>query len=731
MHTKNAIATLIAACVAAPAVPALAQSDGPVLEEILVQARRTEETQQQVPIAVSTVTAETLRNLTVSSISDIQRLVPSLQISPSNTGTQSFVIRGSFSQQFTDPGVITYVDEVPIDSRVLAYSLYDLGSIQQLKGPQGTLFGKNSTGGAVLFFSQRPEDEVGGYGRLRLGNFNERRVEGAINLPLTDTLAFRLAGQWEERDGFIDSVNDSSKDYDNRDNYALRPSLLWTPSDTVENFTQVTHYRVDQLVNPNLVVSTSFPFAQALVAQQQALGRDKTINNFAYPDIYDFDAITNTTTVELGTVSVKNIFHYSETAQTFGRDYDGTPLDIYSVIVSADIDNVYDELQVYGTALNDKLEWRVGGSYSKTDQSEFFDSRPFILLGGFPQTNTTLMDMETRALFGQVSYDLSTLLEGLTATAGYRHTWDERDANIRQFLLTPVADVCVTSAPNPDPVTCASTLDQKFDDYNYNLSLDWQINEDAMVYVAHRRGYKSGGFNTSSPFPELTLYQPEIVEDYELGLKLEWSLGTMPVRTNIAAFRADYENIQAPGLVINPVTGAPAQLIFNQSPNGDPNEAEFTGYEIEFMIMPAEWLRLSGFLAVVDTEYQQFVNAQGRDLAGEPVGGTTPKTMGLTANISLPAPEDWGEMSFTANYYGADKTEVNTGSTGWRVRRDQVDLRLDWRNIMTTALDLSLYGKNIDDREMCDYTNLGFGTPTELCMPPRQYGLELAYRFGQ
>src|SRR5882672_8138477 len=210
------------------------------LEDIVVVARRSSESQQKVPVAVTTVTAEALTSAAVSGSADIQRLVPSLQIYQGFTGQTDYLIRGSFEGFGSDPSVITYQDDVPLDSRILEYATFDLSSVQQLKGPQGTLFGKNGVGGAVLFLSQKPIlENFGGYLDARYGNYNERRFEGAVNIPVGDTLAFRIAGEYERRDGTITSITVPGLGFNDRNNWAIRGSALWAPSDSFENYLQL------------------------------------------------------------------------------------------------------------------------------------------------------------------------------------------------------------------------------------------------------------------------------------------------------------------------------------------------------------------------------------------------------------------------------------------------------------------------------------------------------------
>jgi iron complex outermembrane receptor protein len=231
----TATAALMVSFAPLAATPAQAadSADNGSLPDVIVQARRIDENQQKVPVAVTTLTAKTLERDTVTQVSDIQDLAPSLTVDPGSLGGSAdprFSLRGLSGTLVSDPSVVTYFDEVPSDPRNFAYSLYDLSSVQVLKGPQGTLFGKNSTGGAVLFEPTRPGHDFGGYIDGRYGNFNDREVEGAINLPITTGLYARLSADGEWRDGTVTSVTGGFK-YNDRDHQSVRGELLFQPND--------------------------------------------------------------------------------------------------------------------------------------------------------------------------------------------------------------------------------------------------------------------------------------------------------------------------------------------------------------------------------------------------------------------------------------------------------------------------------------------------------------------
>ena len=323
------------------------------LGEVIVTARRVNENQQRVPVAVTALSAETLQKNNVKAVTDIQFSVPNLQIKPSNLypGQPEFIIRGQRQQLYTDENVVTYVNGVPQGTRGL--TLYDLASVQALKGPQGTLFGKSSLGGAMVFTTARPTYDLGGSLEVEFGNYNRKAATGVINVPLiADKAALRIAGNIERRDGVFKNSTPGQEDPGNRHNESVRGTLLLEPSNRFENITTVDYLHRNEAPSPSVIEAapTQAPGFAALVStltrqgviQQSALagatpvlsngllvrqgspfyfatqtGLRKTspgggiaaLNTLAsYLETY---GVANTTTLKLNdTMSVRNIFGY-------------------------------------------------------------------------------------------------------------------------------------------------------------------------------------------------------------------------------------------------------------------------------------------------------------------------------------------------------------------------------------------------------------------------------------
>jgi iron complex outermembrane receptor protein len=750
---------------------AAGQSKGGKIEEVVVSARRTEESQQKVPVAVSAVSGDRLIDAAVSSVSDLQRLVPSLQIRQSVFGTTDFLIRGSFAGFSVDPSVITYLDEVPIDSRLLAYDTFDLSSAQELKGPQGTLFGKNSTGGAVLFFSRKPDfSELGGYIDVRYGNYNDRRLEGAINIPASDTLAFRVAGEWEKRDGTLTSVTTPGLQFNNRNNYAIRASMLWQPSDSFSDYAQVSIYKTDENPYPRVPISIQGPctgpttpaltclyappFNSVLgtddlydyVQQQLHLPHDKVVQDIRQPNNVQRDAVTNTMTWDLGGASIRNTTYVAYSSILFAQDFDGTPADVLQSVSPSNDHTIYNETQIYGKLFDDRLDWRVGAVYSQDVGQDRDDTIVF----PFPVSLTTpdyihdKTNFRSYAIFGQATYDLSKWLDGVSLTAGYRYTWDHRTLATQNYggAPTPVCQlqtlpVPATGAepyPGTDLSTCTRNLTLNSSSANYNFTASWQATDRLLVYAATRKGYQAGGFNTyPPPGPDsvlLATYAPEVVRDIEVGLKADWNAGEIPLRTNVALFDAWYTNIQISQTYIAP-DGAASIVIENRNPiTGEPNKANMKGFEAELTALPLSWLELTAFYSRVFADFTQYTTVTGADLAGQHVDGVTPVTWGLTSQAELPIHGPFESLDLTASYYWTAPQLRNSTSVSAQAGVKSIDMRLEAHNVFGTQASLAIYGKNLGNNISCNYDPVVSGENTEACTDPKTYGVELRYEFG-
>jgi len=529
------------ALIVAPAVVAetaskpAAHDEGQTLDEVVVTARRRDESLEKVPVSISAISAEQLNERQVRTDSDLQLSVPGLTIRQTQgNNSLTYSIRGQTADTFSGSpsAVVTYFNEVPLTIGG-ASTFYDLETVQVLKGPQGTLFGRNATGGAVLYSSAKPKNATEGMLRGRVGNFDLREVEGMFNTPLVDDkVLLRGAVNVVKRDGYIHNLLDDSY-LGETDRKSGRLSLTLLPTDNLENTTVAQFSRTDGtntgasytysvyqcgetnasngaplscgsgfLFGPSLDTAYQTPGLwdaylaahpeaypaglAAYVDEQKRIGPYKT----RHPGEADHHGrdwiVTNTTTYEFSdTVGLKNILGAAHTETDSEQPQLGAP---FITIVTAnldtgesgnelDVDSLSEELQLHGSALDGTLTYIVGAYVQKTETDTlwpqtYFYMRPIDLTGvNSAVTNAFRLKNETKAIYAQSNYDLGNItgVKGLSVTTGLRETWEH-----------------VEMEQLPESTYTANAADQErsFKDPSWELGLEYQATDELLTYVA-------------------------------------------------------------------------------------------------------------------------------------------------------------------------------------------------------------------------------------------------------
>jgi len=791
MTTRIVKTLLTCTCLAGalPVAPAFAQQAAQPsaaatgLEEIVVTARRKEEKLQTVPVAVTAFTSAEIQNKQIESSSDLQHHVPSLMSSQQSRDEQVFYLRGQGPNGGSggSPGVIAYFSEVPFTGSGPGI-YFDLSNLQVLRGPQGTLFGQNTTGGAVLFEPMHPTNNYEGYVQLTLGNYNRQGVEAAVNIPIIeDQLLVRVAGAKETRDGYTENLL-THQDLDNRDYWSGRIGVTWRPTDDFENYlvydslyshtngTGLLIQTVNTSFDPNLgLLQGSFartfgiPTVEAALARQQALGPrqveseinglDKTYS-WGITDIARYDVADNLT--------FKNIFGYREIKNLLRSDFDGTPLlqGGYDTPDGWEINNAQytDEIQLQGKALNDKLDIIGGAFFEFLHPAGFTVARvptttalapginaPVAVFGNAygqnalgPQGETT----RTEALFVQGVYDFSGIspdLEGLKFTAGARYTWDYRS---NSNFSTIVIDLSKFGAGNlvlpcgPASGLACTYANHTFQAPTWTLGLDYQIDPETLVYVKGSRGFKAGGFNGAGGTLFPNSYESEYVTDVEIGLKADWDIEGVKLRTNLDGFHDDYRNAQrAVGVQFdlqpgNPSTATSTTVIAN-------GDAEIQGIEFEGTIIPFAGLEMTASWAYIDAHYTKFIIPTVGDRTDLPYPFVPKNKFGFTADYTLPfVPEELGEIHLLADYVHTGRIQYSTDSVepfGDEPGYGLLNVRVNWNNVAGQPLDVSFFMSNATDNlysigKFGIYTTEGF--VSQLYGEPQMWGFQVKYRFG-
>ena len=759
------------AMIATPVSAQQASADEAEADEfgtITVTARRRDETLDKVPASVSAFSTEQLAARSISTESDLQRAVPGLTIRESLSSNQlNYSLRGQSVDAYSSssPGVLPYFNEFQVTT-TSATSFIDLESVQVIKGPQGTLFGRNTTGGAVLYGTAKPTNDLSGFAKARIGNYDLREGELVLNLPLvTDRVLVRLAGSILRRDGFMyDDLNDIDLGRDSAQ--TGRISVLLRPSDRLENITMF-QYNSTNGTNAGSPIFNVYPASvTAITYSPLGLGPGWPIYVAGNPGVdpaglasfaaaqalrgpyrvsFNSDSehrgrskiLTNTTTFEASDdITLKNIVGYSYGRSADSTDVDGTPYAIYS----NGLDELHDrqvfsakqwseEFQVQGKALDSRLEYIVGGylGYEKKYfyiPTSFFDLRPLVpTVPGADKENVQIS--KNQGLFVHGSYGIN---DQLKFTAGFRYTWEQVRANhLPRSLYGQLG-----FAPNG--------IRETFSKPSWNVGLEYQANSDLLLYVTHRGSWRSGGFNTNSQLAPGSiavggaLFLPETTKDIEAGLKYNGSLGNTPLRFNVAAYNQWVDNIQRAVYVniTTPIPLGPTALTANVP------QAKITGIELEAEIRPVSWLTLGANFAYTDARFNKnIVTLFGVTTAFGPFPDTPKTTGSIFAQISVPLAGDMGEMSFRGDFYSQSKffyssvnNTLNPGSVlpGYSV----ANFRVNWNEISGSKVSAAFFVKNAFNKTY--YTGglaLGsvLGLNTAIPGRPRMYGAEVSVNF--
>ncbi|WP_161956748.1 TonB-dependent receptor [Sphingosinithalassobacter portus] len=733
--------------------------------EIIVVATRREEALQDVPLAVTAVDQDALRLNQVNSVADVGSMTPNM-ISVAGTagGAKSapqFSIRGQSQSErggLSDPSVSVYFgDVVMARTQGLNQTLFDVNSVQVIRGPVGTLFGKNATGGAIIIRPNLPNtDRVEGSAGATVAEFGTFNADAYINLPLSDFAAVRLGGSTSNDDGYIYDET-LKRNVNNTQNYSLRGSLLLRHG-SVENVTMLNYFNEDDggtggfanYLNPTgyialLGAAKNYRPVAELSAEQKARG-DLRINNGTpeFNRVETFD-VQNTTTFDLTSdITLKNIFGYRNVDSHILVDLDGTEHPVLQTEIYDSSKQVSDELQLAGTS--GALDWIVGAYYFHETGENNASS---VILGtetGGAESSTTFVpgatdnrqkfDNSSYALYAEGTYEL---VDGLSLTLGGRYTWDERGATILNHVIDTRCAFTIDDDNNPatpevnpgDTPACRVDASANFDAFTYNIAVNYKPDGDTLLYASYRRGYRAGGFSAraTSEAGLRRAFEPEYVRSLELGLKRDWHLGGAFLQTNIALFHSKYTNVQRQA--VDTTSGSPFTVVVNAA------EATIQGVELEATFVPTDRVRISGFWGYTDASFDKFIDPfSGADLSSQPFARVPKNNWRISGTVDLIRSDNIGTVSFTAAYSGRDSyLGIDNATIPYDLipAHDQLDLYLKAASIGGTGVDATLFVRNVTNNIEFQplasvYSSLGFAAVVPGA--PRQFGLQLRYDFG-
>lgn len=700
--------------------------------DIIVTARRKEERLLDIPVAVTVLSGDQLASSGIADVEALRFVAPALQVSPSPFGkaVPGYTIRSQRSLESIitqDPAVGVYFGEV-VQQRPHGTnaSLFDLASVEVLKGPQGTLFGRNTTGGAVLINPAAPKFTTGVALDFELGNFDLLRATGMINIPLSDKVAVRVAGRITRRDGFVENlVNGSRTDDERTDSY--RASILFEPDDQFSSLFVFNYFRQDDAgsgfilggLRPGSPFGANPEVAQSFARQQARDNFWSVENNFLpFTDVEAF-GISNISTLDLGTVTLKNIFGYRKVDSDVAFDYDASSASVFQSRNRLNAEQWTEEFQISGNASN-RLNYIAGLYYFQETGRDTQDS---LLFG------TRSNDGEGRNIsysaYAQLGYDLT---ERLSLTAGGRYTWDDR--NLRAF--NTLNGQCRLVGSNGLPLNpCVAQFEASFSSPTWQISLDYKPSDETLVYLAHRRGYRAGGWNLrANRISEQVSFRPETVDDIEAGFKGRLFDNRLTIAA--AAYYQWYTDIQRT-LSFIPAPGEPlATVVLNAA------DATISGFELEATANPVPWLEVGGSLAYTNPQYSDFVSPSGQDLSDNNFALAPKWTYTLRARVLAPLEPELGELSAGVSYYHQSRIFVSDLNVGANVEvpiepYGVLDASIEWNSVSGSPFDLRLMVRNLSNEQYFTGgagTFASLGTTSFIMGAPRTYSINIGYRFG-
>lgn len=757
---RNIMFAAIAAASVGLSAPTVVNAQAGVLEEITVTARKREESMQDVGLAVSALSETEIQRQFARDIQDLANIAPNVIIDDTGQGpggTAAIYIRGvgiaDLEKNF-DPAVGVSVDGVFIGSTAGALMRgIDIASVEVLRGPQGTLFGRNTVGGIINITRSQPTGELGGRFRAGVENYDTWYLDGVFNFAVTDDLAVKLTASKRDQDeGYYDNVTRRG-DQGRQDYEQLGANFLWSATDTLELEYSYIRERLDQ-DTPALVNTTRQDQAFCIFYNYCSPNKSTTITGdrngvaggggepAAAPGLFTnvtlrdqlndnfmeafFD--TDTHIVEArweinDALRFDYIFGRWESDEDSLQDWDGTPDLLYHTRRPGEWKQDSHEL---------RLTWDDGGAFSMVGGLFFWDSdyesrmRSYIgfldLANGLPNDpglfsliadipQTTVQKTESVAAFFEADYRFT---DKWTLTLGGRYTEDEKESQQYGEVFT-VADGR-TSHPK-----------EKWDEFTPKVGLRYAVDDNIMLYATYSRGYRAGGFNgrVASVEEAFQPYDPETIDNYEIGIKSE--LLDNRLRLNATVFNMDYKDKQEELQLPSSETDTGQKTVV-----ANPSSATIRGIELEAMAYLNENFSVRANLGYLDSEYDDFVfqDAEGSnvDFSGLEFRRAPDftGTVDATYEWDVAGGNAWIRGSY--RYIGSHHTSVTNNAELENDSQGIIDASI---NYAINSLQFSIFGRNLSDED--GYTH-GYEVAGlwsyAATRPPRTYGLEVVYNFN-
>ena len=709
-----------------------------VLEEITVTARKVAENLQRVPQSVSAMNADALERSFASSLQDLEGMAPNVIIDSFNAfpNSASISIRGISHTEIEksfDPAIGIVVDGVFLATNAQALvDNFDLERVEVLRGPQGTLFGKNTIGGTINVIRKKPQADFGGAVSYEFSSFEKHNVKAAVDLPVQENFLLRLATSYVKSEGYLDNTANGDE-LGGEDRLTLRLAALFNITEDLEAYINIDHVHdrpdlaglrnatqpTQLLAVPGLLgLSPSFPGYPADNGSFDKVRSDLPEDGTEY----DTSAISVELNLDKGDYVLTSISAYRAVDEDVYNDFDSEDTAFFNSRRIQDHDQFTQELR-FTSAWSDSYDFVAGLYYFWSDYELHqavglledwvpcgalpgaFASFGCLNEGGAEQTTTSY------AAFIQGNIKLS---QNLRMTLGGRYTYEKKD-----FEATPIA--------YPVGILGTGEDEESWSEFTPRIGLDYQITEDLFLYASFASGFKSGGYNgRAGTVTSIGPYDPEEIKSYEIGLKS--SLLDNRVRPNFAAFYNDYEDMQVD--LLRAVAGGTGQETIVANAAG----ASTYGAELELVAKITPNLLVNATLGVLEAEYDHFIADIG-------LGGITDNS-----NLELRKAPDWqyslavsyerpwadlGTLVLDLKFRESDDLQTTTQNFAFGHRRsvENLDASISFESI-DGNWTFSLFGRNITDEE---YIQDGLSAGALLAFTsvsiPRVWGAKIDWSF--
>lgn len=700
--------------------------------EIIVTATKRATNLQTTSLGITALAGDDLAARQATNLDSLASLAPSVNFGQT-TGNARIAIRGIGYDNISvgnESRTAFHVDGVYI-SRPTAQlsSLYDIERIEIVRGPQGILYGRNATGGAVNIITRTPTGTTEGYVELTGGNYNLIKLNAAVSGPLSDTLSARVATEMVHRGGYGRNTT-LGVDIDNQETQAVRGQLRFEPVDTVRMTLSSDYFHEDDRAYGFHFLGIGAPpdsatgFAGVIPRGIAAGGTVASNPRDSASDIMPFNrreiwGIALTTEFSIGAVDVTSVSGYrsSDTEIMTDLDTTSTPITAYNQFEKSE--HLSQEVRFAG--VYDRGDWMFGVYYFNEDLhgvSRFSVTPPFIAAGPTAFiaqgiANNGYQKTEAFAVFANGSLELT---DHVTARAGIRYSTEKK--SVREASRVDFSTPWPPFLPLPSNLV---TNSKKWDDVSPSITLEYKPNRDLFFYATYSKGFKSGAFNLGTGQPAV---QPETINDWEGGVRAEWFDGKL--RTNISAFLYDYKNLQ--------VTIVRNTLLFIENAAS----AKIKGLEGEVKISPTDRFSIEGNLSLLNAKYKAYSSADAArpdlgvlDLSGNKLNQAPNYAFNLAANYQIPTSvgdfELRGEGRWSDKYYFTQFNREYVANPSFAM----FNAFLTWKG--NSGLYSTIFVRNIANKRVVAAEFVSSGLVGNVLagslQPPRTYGATIGYKF--